>query len=457
MEKRFFETGDHIKDEHGKDMYCLLEPAKYNDKYYVAHAIEVSSARECLLKFAETGDDSYKLNNLKREGDFRFFYPYIERVYGNFSGVTPTGEKIYGVELEFIHGRDLKDFRVELEKKVVFDKVDEETAEWIIYRQIMQFLYGMRYYTEYSKQTYLHRDIKPENIMITDKGDDVVIVDFDFAHIAGSDRTRNITGWDVAFSRGYTSPDIFTNKKRVDGDISTDIYSAGRLIFYWINGVGYFTEEQMAVPQGGNLASTVYCTDKKIGYGIETNKERFKKKYRSNRYKGLRDIIARMCCDPDQECPYMSVTEIIGDMEDFLTGLCGGSSFEMEKKIRKSEWRLLQEPDMISDRKFVMVAYKPEGGVKVGQPLYDNSIRDIFWKENFMFSICNFGGHVTYIPSFDKDIEIHRNVEQENDKINAIGHEKGMDKTGVGDEETYMIKNGDIIVCNGVSFEFTII
>ena len=74
-----------------------------------------------------------------------------------------------------------------------------------------------------------------------------------------------------------------------------------------------------------------------------------------------------------------------------------------------------------------------------------------------MFSICNFGGCVTYIPSFDKDIEIHRNVEQENDKINAIGHEKGMDKTGVGDEETYMIKNGDIIVYNGVSFEFTII
>ena len=80
MEKLFFEAGDYIKDEYGNELYCLMEPAIYNDKYYVVHAREISSNRECLLKFAETNDDSYKLNNLKREGDFCFFYPYIERV-----------------------------------------------------------------------------------------------------------------------------------------------------------------------------------------------------------------------------------------------------------------------------------------------------------------------------------------------------------------------------------------
>lgn len=444
MEKLFFEAGDYIKDEYGNELYCLMAPAIYNDKYYVVHAREISSNRECLLKFAETNDDSYKLNNLKREGDFCFFYPYIERVYGNFSGITPIGEKIYGVELEFIHGRNLKDFRVDLERKVFLNMIDEETAEWIIYRQIMQFLYGMRYYTEYSKQTYLHRDIKPENVMITDGEENVIIVDFDFAHIAGSERTVNLLGWDLAFSSGYTSPDIFKQRKRGERDISTDIYSAGRLFFYWINGRNYFTEEQLKDGQEEQLSSTVYCMDKKIGYGIETNKNRFNKKYLSDKYTRLRNILDKMCCNPDENQPYSEINEIISDMKKFLLSLCEGSLKKLENCLQNDNCKLLYGSENSLNKRYTMVVYKTLDGIKVGQPLYENTIRDINFRGKYMFSICNFDNIITYIPSFGRTIEIRRNNQS-----------KYIEKDKMFND--YEIYNGDIVICDGISFEFTIV
>lgn len=432
MEKKIFAENDIIFDENGEKLYRLKEAARYNDKYYVVQAVEIARNRECLLKFAECVDDSYKLNNLSREGDFCFYYPYIEQVYGNFTGVAPNGEKIYGVALEFVHGQNLREYRKDLEKKIVLDELSETDAEWIIFRQMMQFLYGMKYYTEYSDLIYLHRDIKPENVMITEN-EDVVIVDFDFAHIAGSDRTMNLAGWDIAFSRGYTSPAIFSDRKIKEWDISTDVYSAGRLFFFWLNGRPYFTDAQLEVRKKGQPATTVYCEDKKLGYGIDVNRDRFKKKYLGKQYDMLRDILAKMCCDPDEGQVYGSVSDIICDMEQFLLMLCAGSECQLEERLKRKQWRLLQESKASEDRKFVMVAYKATGKTKVGQPLYENTIRDIVYDGKFMFSVCNFGGKITYIPAPGREMEISRDV---------------------GD---YSIQDGDVIICDGISFAFTIV
>ena len=70
MNTLFFETGDYITDENGEQLYVLATPARYNDKYYVVRAVETRTNRDCLLKFVETTDDAYKLNNLQREGAF---------------------------------------------------------------------------------------------------------------------------------------------------------------------------------------------------------------------------------------------------------------------------------------------------------------------------------------------------------------------------------------------------
>ena len=66
MNTLFFETGDYITDENGEQLYVLATPARYNDKYYVVRAVETKTNRDCLLKFVEITDDSYKLNNLQR-------------------------------------------------------------------------------------------------------------------------------------------------------------------------------------------------------------------------------------------------------------------------------------------------------------------------------------------------------------------------------------------------------
>ena len=73
MNTLFFETGDYITDENGEPLYVLATPARYNDKYYVVRAVETKTNRDCLLKFVEITDDSYKLNNLQREGAFCFY------------------------------------------------------------------------------------------------------------------------------------------------------------------------------------------------------------------------------------------------------------------------------------------------------------------------------------------------------------------------------------------------
>ena len=447
MNTLFFETGDYITDENGEPLYVLATPARYNDKYYVVRAVETKTNRDCLLKFVEITDDSYKLNNLQREGAFCFYHPYIEHVYGNFTGITPSGEKIYGVELEFVKGKTLKDFRFDLEKKIAFDEITEEQAEWLVYRQMMQFLYGMKYYTEYSRQAYLHRDIKPENVMISDRNSDVVIVDFDFSHIAGSKKTMNVAGWDIGFSNGYTSPAIFTDKKITEWDISTDVYSAGRLFFFWLNGREYFTDEQLKTKHENLLSSTIYCMDKEIGYGIKANKDRFKKKYLGKKYEPLRDILAKMCCNPDTNECYTKVSDIISDMKSFLLDQCNGSWDLLETKLELKKSRLNHEEKSVKERKHIMVVCKNPDGEKTGSPLYEASVRDIIWDGKIMFSVCNYKNKITVIPLPGRDIDICSRQE-----IGADS-EKGSDSHKSLKME---IKDGDKVVCDGAAFELTI-
>lgn len=438
MKKTFFSVGDYIKNEDGNNIYQLLEEAKYNDKYYVVKAEDVNTKKTCLLKFAEQNQDAYKLNNLTREGEFQFYYPYIEKVYGNFEGIDPFGNLVFGVAVEFITGETLAEFRGQLEKMVAFDEMDEEDAEWLIYRQMLQFLHGMRYYMEYAKLPYLHRDIKPENVMITDSSE-VVIVDFDYAHIAGSDRTVSISGWDMAFSRGYTSPDVFATPQNNEWSFTTDIYSAGRLFFFWLNGCSYFTDEQLMESQSGKPSSIKYCLEPDLGYGFKVNRNRYKKKYLKEEYVLLREMLDKMCCNPKAEEPYHSVSEIIEDMEYFLLTLCDWSIEKKERLLQRDQWRLLQESKMTDDRPSLLVTYKFQDGDKIGHPLYLNAIREIRKDGSLFVSLCNKNQQVFYIPTFGRQYHLQKS----NDRNEQ--------------NDPYMIENGDVLVCDGIRIEFTIV
>lgn len=407
MSKLFFSKGDYICTEDGEHKFRLLEAAEFNEKLYLVRAKDIEQGRDCLLKFVVDGDETFKSNNLLREGGFQFHYPYIEHVYGNFHGVDPNGDKIFGVAVEFIKGQDLKSYRMELQDRIRRGEIILQEAEKIIFRQMLQFLYGMNYYSQFSGKGFLHRDIKPENIMITEDGD-VKIVDFDYAHIAGSKKTLNATGWDFAYSKGYTSPQINQLRKGKDyGSIKMDIYSAGRVFFYWLNAVNYYTKED-STPVDDDISSTPYLLREDLGYGIEANAHRFDARFYRPKYKKMMRILAKMCANPkDGDC-YENVREVLRDMKDFLLEYCGNSPRRFEEYVDFKSFPILEERMNQNDRKSVMVAHKVYGYPKVGKPLYEYTMRDIIVDGQLMVTIYNMDNEIYYIPALGVDIQSER-------------------------------------------------
>lgn len=402
MGKQFFEAGDFII-ENGEKRFELLEPVSFNSKFYIAHVKDQKLDKECLLKYVDCSDASYEINNLMREGNFQFFYPYIEQVYGNFTGIDPNGDTVYGVSVEFIHGSDLCTYRKNLEIELETGEITEDDMEALIFRQMIQYLYGMKYYTQFSHQHYLHRDIKPQNVMITNDGD-VKIVDFDYAHISGSTKTQNVIGWNLPFSTGYSSPEVFSfNGIKKMPDICTEIYSAGRLFFFWLNGVEYYPQDQRDLKYDnekgvGIPASALYCINEDLSYGIYSNIDRCKNKYRGERYKKLLSILDKMCSAPEATNRYGCVDEILSDMYDFLLELYDESNQLLSRKIRYNDMQILTKTMATDEKQFVMVGYKIGNGSVKGVPLYEYSMRNIEVNGVCIMAIYNLDQRVYYYP-----------------------------------------------------------
>jgi len=441
MSKEFFEAGDYIEKVNGDKLYQLLAPAVFNSKFYIAHAKEVESGRECLLKFVDNKDSSYEINNLKREGNFQFYYPYIEEVYGNFLAKDPNGDEIFGVSVEFINGEELIKYRKHLEFEM-----DDEELEKNVFRQMLQFLYGMKYYTQFAHQKYLHRDIKPQNIMITSDGN-VKIVDFDYAHVSGSDKTINSVGWNLPFSSGYSSPEIFVcNDLNKMPDLGTDVYAAGRVFFFWLNGVEYYSDNQTDIkydPSTGNgiPSSALYCMNEELSYGIRYNWDRLKSRYKSEKYEKLIELMDRMCSSPESGMRYDSVDEIIDDMFEFLLDYFEGSYKVLSDELRLEEMPILRSQISTNDRRFLMVACASSDGKRVGKPLYEYSMRDIYLKDEKVVTIYNLNQQIHFYPQVE-GIEIQRN---------------SMEYLDAENKGEFMVFNKDVIIYKDMMVEFTIV
>lgn len=430
--KKMFSENDHITDNDGRPLFRLLEPAGYNGRYFVVHAWNTVSDRSSLLKFVNVSDDTYKINNLTREGNFRFFYPYIEHVYGNFKGVDPDGDQIYGAEVEFIEGKNLSEYRIDLEEQIQDGRISREEGEREIFVQMLQFLCGMNYYTSFAKQIYLQRDLKPDNIRITPDGK-VKIVDFDVAHLSGSTKTMHVAGWEAGFSRGYTSPEVYHLVNRKKGqDLHCEIYSAGRVLFYWLNGVEYYTQEQcMPVEEGGSpdaLFSAPYCRNQELAYGTRANRDRFLKRYFRLEYEPLIRILDKMCASPREE-RYESIGEIIYDMKQFLLGLCGNSPEKTANFLRLSKPDVLLDTGAWNQRSFIPMAYRING-IKKGKPLYEKAMQDICVDGRCLVTVYNLDGKVYYIP--------------------------GAGVLAEGLSQDYTLRGTDRLICDGTEIEFTI-
>ena len=427
-----YEAGDYIYSEDGEtELFRLEEETLYKSKkeLYIGQAYDLQMERECYLKFTtavrvekiksetcetrkrrdetawenEWEEARMNLADLKREGEFRFFYPYIEHVYGTFLGKTPDGKDIFGVNIEYIDGEDLPQAKKKLRQEVAAGNISEEEEEQITFRQMMQFLYAMEYYSRYASESYLHRDIKPENIMIQkpavqpsgkciEGGGDIKLIDFDFSHISGSKETENLNAA-LGGTAGYMSPRV---RRYMQADEIDDIYSAGRTFCFWLNGRPYFTKEEKDDKTGNYLG---------MSYSLE--EERFTDRYLDPdtrnfkaEYDGLIKIIKRMCCDPGKETPYHTVTEIIEDMQHFLLKYYENDPEAYENCLGDDKILLFQEKRDRNMKKSPVVGSKilRPGEVKNAQVLHEYAMRNIKIDGKLVMVLYNIAGSVYYIP-----------------------------------------------------------
>lgn len=429
-----YKSGEYIRTKNGQVMFRLKNPAKVKNSYYIVDAYDELNKRDCFLKFTEieSGDDPWgkRIYNLRREGQFQFYYPYIEHVYDTFSGIDPEGDPVFGVNVELVSGENLYEYRIRLQKEIYNGLISEENAEYIIFRQILQFLYAMNYYLQYATPSYFHRDIKPQNIMITENKD-IKIIDFDYAHICDSTSTQDVNDQssDLGFTLGYTAPSVLKNGcGQLPGE-KEEIYAAGKTIFYWLNGREYFHETELI---GSKSPLTIaYCVDERLGYGFDT--ERFEKKYLDDRYADLLAINRRMCCAPDSEECYQSVAQILCDMKKFLLTYCGNSFECFETRLQIDKMPLFQERMNRNEDKAPMVVHKVEGKSKEGGPLVEYTMRDISVDGKIIMTVYNIRDEIYYIP--------------------AIGTELVLENR---DESEYRIQDKDIFSNGKIKIQFTI-
>jgi tRNA A-37 threonylcarbamoyl transferase component Bud32 len=167
--------------------------------------LEGEEAKEILARFPREAKAAGRLN-----------HPNIVSIY-DFGEDNGT----WFIAMEFVHGRELKDY---------FDKNERFRIADIV--RIMGQLLGALDYSHING--VVHRDIKPANIIILPEGT-VKIADFGIARIDSSQYTQ---AGSVLGTPAYMSPEQFMGQT-VDG--RSDIYSAGVVLYQFLTGERPFT------------------------------------------------------------------------------------------------------------------------------------------------------------------------------------------------------------------------
>lgn len=423
-----YRKGNYIRSLDGEKLFRLEEPLvqkwQSDDKrLLIGKAYDLKMEQICFLKLTNESGSTWA--ELQREVRFKFYYPYIEHTYEKFTGLAPDGTEIYGVCVEYIDGKNLTNARKELHDAVKNGILSEEEEEKIVFRQMLEMLLGMECYMEQTADPSLHRDIKSDNVMIVSDiekekepipgSGHVMIVDFDFSHASNSYATmraimkRETGGPVLGGSRGYISPRAWLAESMGKcPDKIDEIYSAGRLFFFWLNdGKMYFREEEITRKKDKYYIYYIDPANEKIGYG--TDIERFVPRYIDTEthdfkqeYEKLIKILKKMCCNPEKEVPYHSVSEVIDDFLGFLEFYYGSDQYE--DAIGLKEIPLLQASRKKRNRKsgnavpvYTTVPDDPNAGSR-GKNLYEHCMRNIDIGGHTGMVIYNIGGRIYYIP-----------------------------------------------------------
>ncbi len=140
-------------------------------------------------------------------------HEHIVNIYGR--GEDEDGPFFY---MEYIDGQSLSHRIREggMKDQRLIRKVATEMLEALSYA--------------HKKQVY-HRDLKPDNILITNRGDNVKLIDFG---LAAADKFDDIQGATFVGTKKYAAPEQLSNSTMVDG--RSDLYAFGLILLEMFTG-----------------------------------------------------------------------------------------------------------------------------------------------------------------------------------------------------------------------------
>ena len=221
----------------------------------------------------EHSDDPQYLRRLQREAQAMVS---IENEHVVSLYDMGSEDDVHYLVLEYVNGRTLRDY---MDKNGVM-------KPHVAVRMICDVLKGL---SDAHKLDLIHRDVKPQNIMITDDGS-VKLTDFGIAKFAGNS-TKTFDGKEAMGSVYYISPE---QAKGEEVDATTDIYSAGILLYEMLSGDPPFSGDnavQVALKHVNEDIKPLHEVNPWISLALSDVVARATAKDRSIRYSNADDMI----------------------------------------------------------------------------------------------------------------------------------------------------------------------
>lgn len=178
-------------------------------------ADRLCAVKEMIEMFADQSQRAKAVEDFKREAEVlaQLDHPSIPTVFDYF---IETGR--YYLVMRWIGGGDLAE-----QMRVRGGLVDEATVcKWAVW------ICDVLHYIHTQKPPIIYRDLKPANLMLDDKTERVMLVDFGIARIVRPTE-KGVT---AIGTMGYAPPELFAGKV----EPRSDIYSLGATMFHMLTG-----------------------------------------------------------------------------------------------------------------------------------------------------------------------------------------------------------------------------